>query len=126
MPASTSFVWMVAWTFSRNFLWMGAFSLISFATQRTLRLEIAKRQVLEFTADHAHFPGGVDGRVNVQGFCARSSAAVRIEVFERAHVVERSGQLDEHDADVMHHGMSICGGFRLTRFRRHDVRRPLS
>ncbi len=86
------------------------------------RLEIAEGQILELTAHHAHAQAERDGRVDVQRLARNALLLFGFEVFECAHVVEPVGQLDENDADVVHHGeQHFADVFGLARFRRHHV-----
>ena len=55
------------------------------------RLQIAERQVLELTANHAHAQAERDGRVDVQRFTRDALLFDGFEKFERAHVVQPVG-----------------------------------
>jgi len=98
----------------------GLFADFFLQRKERFRLEIAKRQVFEFTADHAHSQAECDGRIDVQRFTGDPLLLVGFEVFERAHVVEPVSQLDEHDANIGDHREEhFADGFRLARFGRH-------
>ena len=46
-----------------------------------------------------------------------------VEIIERAHVVKPVGELDQHDADVVHHRQNhLADVFGLAGFRRHHVK----
>ena len=61
-------------------------------------------QVFQFAADLAHAQPVGDGRVDVQGFARDLLLPLLREILQGAHVVQAVGQLDEHHADVVHHG----------------------
>ena len=63
-----------------------------------------ERQVLELAADLAHAQAVRDGRVDFQGLLRDALLFVGRERPQRAHVVQAVGQLDDHHADVVHHG----------------------
>jgi len=87
-----------------------------------VRFEIAKGEIFEFAADDAHAEAMRDGSVNVERFPGDALLLARIEIFERAHVVEAVRELHEYDADVVHHGeQHFADIFGLARFRRHHV-----
>ena len=67
-------------------------------------IDILERQVFQFAADLAHAQPVRDGRVDVQGFARDLLLPLRRQELQRAHVVQAVGQLDEDDADVVHHG----------------------
>ena len=67
-------------------------------------VEIAKAQVFQLAANFAHPQAVSDRAVNVQCFLRDLLLTVGRQVLERAHVVQPVGQLDEDDADVVHHG----------------------
>jgi hypothetical protein len=84
--------------------------------------EIAESEIFEFAADNAHSEAMGDRRVDVQSFARDALLLFRVEIFERAHVVEAIGQLDENDTDIVHHGQQhLADVFGLTRFGRHHV-----
>ena len=67
-------------------------------------VDILEGEVFKFAANLAHAQAVRDGRVDVQGLARDLLLAVRREILQRAHVVQAVGQLDEHHADVIHHG----------------------
>ena len=68
-----------------------------------LRLEILERQLLELVLDLAHPEPVGDRRVDVERLLRDLDAPLFRQVLERPHVVEPVGELDEDDADVVHH-----------------------
>ena len=68
-----------------------------------LRLEILERQLLELVLDLAHAQAVGDGRVDVERFLRDLDAALLRQVVQRPHVVQPVGELDQDDADVIHH-----------------------
>ena len=67
-------------------------------------IDIAKRQVLEFTANFAHAETVSEGGINVEGFSSDSLLPFRLKMFQGAHVVETIGEFDEHHANIGDHG----------------------
>ena len=61
-------------------------------------------EVLEFAANLAHAETVRDGGVDFERLAGNFLAALGIQMFERAHVVQAVGELDEDDADVVDHG----------------------
>ena len=70
----------------------------------TQGIEEAEAEIFELAANLAHAQAVGDGRVDLQRFFGDFVLAVGLQVFERAHVVQPVGQLDEHYADVVDHG----------------------
>ena len=68
------------------------------------RIQIAEAEVFQLAANLAHAQAVRDGRIDLQRLFGDLLLAVRRQVLERAHVVQAVGQLDEDDADVVHHG----------------------
>ncbi len=68
-----------------------------------LRVEVLEGEVFELAAEAAHAEAVRDGREDVEGLLRDAAALLRLEVVERAHVVEAVGELDEHDAHVVDH-----------------------
>ena len=68
-----------------------------------LRLEVAERQLLELVLHLAHAEPVGDRRVDVARLLGDLDAALLRQVAERPHVVQPIGELDEDDADVVHH-----------------------
>ena len=63
-----------------------------------------------------------DGSVNLQRLFRDLLLPLRREKFQGAHVVQTVGQLDEHHADVIHHGQHhLAHVFGLRLFRRGKV-----
>ena len=67
-------------------------------------IDVLEGQVFEFAANFAHAQAMRDGRVNVQRLARDLLLPLGREKLQRAHVVQTVGQLDEDDADVVHHG----------------------
>ena len=81
------------------------------------RIQIAESQVFQFAANFAHAQPVRDGRVNLQRLFGDLLLALRRQVLQRPHVVQAVGQLDQHDADVVHHGQHhLAQVFRLLLF----------
>jgi hypothetical protein len=62
-----------------------------------------KDELLELVLDLAHPEAVGDRRVDVERLLGDLDAPLLGQVVERAHVVEPIGELDEDDADVVHH-----------------------
>ena len=88
-------------------------------------LEIAERQILELPAHHAHSQAVRDRGVNVQSLPGDAPLLVRLQVLQRAHVVQAVGKLDQHDAHVRHHRQQhLADVLGLARFRRRNIQPP--
>ena len=68
-----------------------------------LRLEVLERQLFELVLDLAHAEAVGDRGVDVEGFLGDLDSALFREVVQRPHVMETVGELDEDDANVIHH-----------------------
>ena len=68
-----------------------------------LRLEVLERELLELVLDLAHPEAVGDRRVDVERLLGDLDAALLRQVVQRPHVVQAIGELDEDDADVVHH-----------------------
>ena len=68
-----------------------------------LRLEVLERQLLELVLDLAHPEPVGDRRVDVARLLRDLDAALLRQVVQRPHVVQPVGELDQDDADVVHH-----------------------
>ena len=68
------------------------------------RVDIAEAEVFEFAANLAHPEAVGDGRVDVERFAGNFLLPLGRQMLERAHVMQAIGQLDEDDANVVHHG----------------------
>ena len=85
-------------------------------------IDILEGQVFQLAANLAHAEAVGDGRVDVQGLARDLLLAVFGQILQRAHVVQAVGQLDEHHADVIHHGQHhLAHVFGLRLFRRGEV-----
>ncbi len=85
-------------------------------------IDVLECEVFELAADLAHAQAVRDGSVDVQRLLRDLVLALRREKLQGAHVVQTVGQLDEHHADVIHHGQHHLAhvlGLRL--FRRGEV-----
>ena len=67
-------------------------------------IDVAEAEVFQFSADLAHAQPVGDGGVDLEGLAGDFLLPVRRQMLESAHVVQAVGQLDEHHADVIHHG----------------------
>ncbi len=68
------------------------------------RIGIAEGQILKLATHLAHAQAMGQRRVNVHGLARDGLLAVGLQVLESAHVVQAVGQLDQHHANVRHHG----------------------
>ena len=68
------------------------------------RLEVLERQLLQLVLDLAHAEPVGNRRVDVARLLRDLDPPLLREMVERAHVVQPVGELDEDDADVVHHG----------------------
>src|SRR5215207_8524305 len=66
-------------------------------------VEVFEGEVFQLGAQAPHAEAVRDGREDVERLLRDAAALLRLEVLERAHVVEPVGQLDEDDAHVVHH-----------------------
>ena len=85
-------------------------------------IDVLEGEVFELAANLAHAQAVRDGRVDVEGLARDLLLPRRREELQGAHVVQAVGQLDEDDADVVHHGQHHLAhvlGLRL--FRRGEV-----
>ena len=95
-----------------------------------LRLEVAERELLELVLHLAHPEPVGDRRVDVERLLGDLDAALLRQVVERPHVVQAIRQLDEDDADVVHHRQQhlaeVLGLALLARRERDgaDLRHP--
>ena len=67
-------------------------------------IDVAEAQVFQFAADLAHAQAVGDGGVDLERLAGDFLLPLRRQMLQRAHVVQAVGQLDEHHADVIHHG----------------------
>jgi hypothetical protein len=89
-----------------------------------LRFQVLEGQVLQLVLDLAHPEPPGQRRVDVHGLARDAHPAVVGEVAQRPHVVETVGQLDQDDADVVHHGQEQLAevlGLPLLRGRERDL-----
>ena len=85
-------------------------------------IDVLKREIFELAAHFAHAQAMRDRRVDVERLARDLLLPLRREKLQRAHVVQAIGQLDQHHADVVHHGQDHLAhvlGLRL--FRRREV-----
>ena len=86
------------------------------------RIDVLERQVFQLAANLAHAEAVRDRRVNLQRLLGDLLLPLGREVLQGAHVVQTVGQLDEHHADVVHHGQHhLAHVFRLRFFGRGEV-----
>src|SRR5579862_3832102 len=67
------------------------------------RIEEAEAEILEFAADLSHAETVGDGSIDLQSLFGDFVLAVRLQMLERAHVVQAVGQFDKDDANVIDH-----------------------
>ena len=67
-------------------------------------IDVLKGQVFELAANFAHAQAMGDGRVDIERLARNFLLPLRREELQRAHVVQAVGQLDQHHANVVHHG----------------------
>ena len=85
-------------------------------------IDVLEGQVFEFAADFAHAQAVRDGRVDVQRLARDLLLPLRREKLQGAHVVQAVGQLDQDDADVVHHGQHhLAHVFGLRFFGRGEI-----
>ena len=70
----------------------------------SVRLQILKRKILQLSADFAHSEAVRDGRVDFQRLLRDALLAVARQKLQSPHVVQPVRQLDDDDANVVHHG----------------------
>ena len=81
------------------------------------RVHEAKGEVFELAAQLAHAEPVRERRVDVQRFARDGLLLLRLQVLERAHVVQAISQLDEDDAHIAHHGQQhLAHAFGLAVF----------
>ena len=86
------------------------------------RIEKAESQVFQLAANLAHAEPVGDGSVDLQRLFGDLVLALGLEMFERPHVVQAVGQLDQHDADVVdHREHHLAQVFGLLLFARGEV-----
>ncbi len=91
-------------------------------SHKRFRLEISERQVLQLTADDAHAQPMSNGRINVESFAGDALLLLRFQIFQRPHVVQTVGELDQHDANIIDHGQKhLADVFGLARLGSHHV-----
>ena len=90
--------------------------------EKRFGFEIAKREIFEFAANEAHAEPIGDRRVDVERFAGDALLAFGVEIFERAHVVQAIGQLDQHHAHVVDHGQKhLANVLGLARFGSEQI-----
>ena len=67
-------------------------------------IHVLEGQVFQFAANFAHAQAMRDGGVDFQRLARNLRLPFRGQILQGAHVVQTVGQLDEHHADVIHHG----------------------
>ena len=85
-------------------------------------VNVLEGQVFELAANLAHAQAMRDGRVDFQGLARDLHLPLGREELQGAHVVQAVSQLNEHDANVVHHGQHHLAhvlGLRL--FRRGEI-----
>ena len=86
------------------------------------RLQIAKGQVLEIAADHAHAESMRDGSVDIERLAGDALLLIGAQEFESAHIVQAIGQLDQDDANVGDHGQQhLAHALDLAGFGREQL-----
>ena len=69
-----------------------------------LRVQPAKRMVLELLAQPLHTHAAGERRIDIHGLLGDDLALAGLHMLERAHIVEAVGELDEQHADVARDG----------------------
>ena len=89
------------------------------------RFEVLERQLLELVLDLAHAEPVGDRRVDVARLLRDLHPPLFRQVMERAHVVQPVGELDQDDADVVHHReQHLAEVLRLPLLARRERDRP--
>ena len=79
-------------------------------------------EIFQFAADFAHAEAVRDGRIDFQRLARDALAALGAEAAERPHVVQPVGQLDDDDADIVHHRQQhLAIAFRLAVFGGKEI-----
>ena len=93
-----------------------------------LRVEHVERQVLELPLHLPDAEPSGERRVDVHGLARDLALAVRLEVFDRAHVVQPVGDLHDHHPHILRHrqqhlahGLGVDGALPAGRGRRGDA-----
>ena len=85
-------------------------------------IEMPEGEILQFAADLAHAETVRDGGIDFQCFAGDALAALGAQIAERPHVVQPVGQLDDDDADVVHHReQHLAIAFRLPILGREEI-----
>ena len=89
------------------------------------RLEVLERQLLQLVLDLAHAEPVGDRRVDVARLLRDLDPPLLRQVVQRPHVVQPVGELDEDDADVVHHReQHLAEVLRLPLLARRERDRP--
>ena len=100
-------------------LYLGAERLVGF------RLEVPERELFELVLDLAHPEPVGNGRVDVERLLGDLRPPLLGQMVEGPHVVEPVRELDQDDADVIHHRQQhLPEVFSLTLFARGKRNRP--
>jgi hypothetical protein len=67
-------------------------------------IDVLETQVFQFAANLAHAQPVRDGSIDVEGLSRDFLLAIRVEMLERAHVVQPVRKFDQDDANVVDHG----------------------
>jgi hypothetical protein len=67
-------------------------------------VNIAEGQILQLAAHLSHAQPMSQGSVDVHGLAGNGQLALRLQIFQGAHVVQPVGQLDQHHAHIRNHG----------------------
>ena len=85
-------------------------------------IDVLESEIFQLAANLAHAQAVRDGRINFERLARDLLLPLRRKKLQGAHVVQAVGQLDEHDADVVHHGQHhLAHVFGLRLFRRGEV-----
>ncbi len=68
------------------------------------RIHVAEGEVFQLAAHLSHSQAMCDGRVNIESLSRDLLLAVRRKMRQSPHVVQAVRELDQHHADVVHHG----------------------
>ena len=87
-----------------------------------LRIDVAQGKVFQLPLYRVYAQPVRQRRINVQRFAGDGNLPLGLLRFERAHVVQPVGQLDQHHADVLRHGDEhLADGLRLLLFAGEEV-----
>ena len=90
--------------------------------EKRFGFEITKRKILQFAANQTHPQSVSDRRIYVQRFAGDALLLGRIQIVQRAHVVQAVGQFHHHHPNIVDHGQQhLADILGLARFRSEQV-----